>query len=67
MSQREIAEQAQGEMWAQAQPDEISSDDRKPTARQIYALARVLCGRAGEPWPETRAEAVSLIARLRST
>jgi hypothetical protein len=36
-----------------------------PTARQIYALASALCENAGEPFPETLAEASALIERLR--
>jgi hypothetical protein len=37
----------------------------KPTVRQVYALAASLCERAGESFPETRAEASALIERLR--
>jgi hypothetical protein len=37
----------------------------KPTIRQVYALAAALCERAGEGFPETRAEASELIERLR--
>jgi hypothetical protein len=33
--------------------------------RQIYALAAALCVQAGEEWPETRAEASSLIRKVR--
>lgn len=33
--------------------------------RQIYALAAALCVHAGEEWPETRAEASSLIRKIR--
>ncbi|HSS80855.1 MAG TPA: hypothetical protein VLK24_06625 [Gaiellaceae bacterium] len=33
--------------------------------RQVYALAGALCERAGEGFPETRAEASELIERLR--
>ena len=36
-----------------------------PTARQIYALAAVLCEQAGESFPETRGEASSVIERVR--
>jgi hypothetical protein len=36
-----------------------------PTVRQVYALAAALCERAGEGFPETRAEASELIERLR--
>jgi hypothetical protein len=39
--------------------------DPQPTIRQIYALAAVLCERAGEDWPETRRSASELIERLR--
>jgi hypothetical protein len=37
----------------------------KPTVRQIYALAAVLCERAGEEVPETFDAASELIERLR--
>lgn len=37
----------------------------KPTVRQVYALAAVLCERAGEEFPETREAASELIERLR--
>jgi len=39
--------------------------DEKPTVRQVYALAVVLCERAGEEFPETREAASELIERLR--
>ena len=39
--------------------------DGPPTVRQVYALAGALCVRAGEGFPETRAEASELIERLR--
>jgi hypothetical protein len=38
---------------------------RKPTVKQIYAVAAELCERAGEQFPETVAEASELIERLR--
>jgi hypothetical protein len=37
----------------------------KPTVKQVYALARELCERAGEEFPTTRAGASELIERLR--
>jgi hypothetical protein len=37
----------------------------KPTVRQIYALAAILCAGAGEEFPETREAASELIERLR--
>jgi hypothetical protein len=37
----------------------------KPTVRQVYALAAALCERAGDAFPETRAEASEAIERLR--
>ena len=37
----------------------------KPTVRQVYALAAVLCERVGQGFPETREEASGLIERLR--
>jgi len=42
-----------------------SMRDGRPTVRQVYALAGALCERAGEGFPETRAEASELIERLR--
>jgi hypothetical protein len=39
--------------------------ERRPTVRQLVALAAVLCDRADEPFPETRAAASELIERLR--
>ena len=40
-------------------------ESNRPTTRQVYALAAALCERAGEGFPETRAEASELIERLR--
>ena len=40
-------------------------DEARPTARQIYALAAILCMRYGQAFPETQAEASRLIERLR--
>lgn len=45
--------------------DEWTTKDRKPTVRQLVALAVVLCERADEPFPETRLAASELIERLR--
>jgi hypothetical protein len=39
--------------------------DRRPTVRQIYALAAALCERQGEEFPETFVAASELIERLR--
>ena len=39
--------------------------DRKPTVRQIYALAAALAERLGESFPATAADASKLIERLR--
>lgn len=39
---------------------------RRPTIRQVYALARELCERCGEEFPQTLAEASDLIERLRT-
>ncbi len=39
--------------------------DRKPTVRQVYALAAALCERLGEEFPETSEAASELIERLR--
>lgn len=38
---------------------------RKPTVRQVYALAAALAERLGEEFPATAAEASELIERLR--
>ena len=37
----------------------------KPTVRQVYALAAVLCVLCDEPFPETQEEASELIERFR--
>lgn len=47
----------ESEQWA--------TKDRKPTMRQLYALAVALCEQAAEPFPETRIAASELIERLR--
>jgi hypothetical protein len=39
--------------------------ERKPTVRQIYALAGALCERMGEEFPATPGAASELIERLR--
>lgn len=41
-------------------------EDRKPTIRQIYALAAALCEQAGEEFPSTREDASELIERIRT-
>jgi hypothetical protein len=38
---------------------------RRPTARQIYALAAALCERLGEEFPTSSAAASEVIERLR--
>jgi hypothetical protein len=38
---------------------------RRPTVRQVYALARLLLQRDGEVWPPSRSAASELIERLR--
>jgi hypothetical protein len=38
---------------------------QKPTVRQVYALAAVLCEQGGEEFPETLEAASELIERLR--
>lgn len=48
-----------------AQPA-LQHPEGKPTVKQVYAIARGLCERAGEAWPETREEASALISRLRA-
>jgi len=47
-----------------AQPT-FQHPEGKPTVKQVYAIARGLCERAGEEWPETREDASALISRLR--
>lgn len=44
----------------------VLREDGKPTVRQVYALARELCERVGEEFPQTRGEASELIQRLRA-
>ena len=44
----------------------IRNPEAKPTGKQVYALAHELAKRAGERFPQTRAEASELIQRLRS-
>jgi len=39
---------------------------RRPTIRQIYALAAALCAKVDEPWPETFDNASELIERVRT-
>jgi hypothetical protein len=39
--------------------------DAPPTFKQVYAIARCLCERVDEEWPETREQASELISRLR--
>ena len=39
--------------------------ERKPTVRQVYALAAALADRLGEEFPATAADASALIERLR--
>jgi hypothetical protein len=45
--------------------DVVETAERKPTVRQVYALAAALCERAGEVFPETSDCASELIERLR--
>jgi hypothetical protein len=40
--------------------------DDRPTVRQVYALAGVLCNGAGLAFPRTRGQASTLIERLRT-
>jgi hypothetical protein len=46
-------------------PGEREPRDRRPTVRQVYALAAALAERLGEEFPATAAEASELIERLR--
>jgi hypothetical protein len=50
------------EEWA---AKERKPPERRPTVRQLIALAAVLCDKADEPFPETRVAASELIERLR--
>jgi hypothetical protein len=43
----------------------VQHREAKVTVKQVYALARELCERAGEAYPRTRGEASELIDRLR--
>ena len=52
------------EEWA-TKTKERKPPERRPTVRQLIALAAVLCERADEPFPETRLAASELIERLR--
>jgi len=47
--------------------EQWTTKERKPTVRQLYALALAvaLCEQADEPFPETRVAASELIERLR--
>jgi hypothetical protein len=42
-----------------------TASERRPTVKQVYAIAATLCERAGEPFPQTVGEASALIERLR--
>ncbi len=42
-----------------------TASERKPTVKQIYAIAATLCERAGEAFPQTVGEASALLDRLR--
>jgi hypothetical protein len=46
-------------------PREREPGDRRPTVRQVYALAAALAERLGEEFPATAAQASQLIERLR--
>lgn len=39
--------------------------DKRPSGKQVYYFAHLLCDIAGVPWPETSAQASDLIAQLR--
>lgn len=53
-------------MTSPTHPRGIQPDGRKPTVRQIYALAAALAERLGEEFPATAADASALIERLRT-
>jgi hypothetical protein len=44
---------------------EASHPKKRPSVRQVYALAAALCAKSGEAFPETRDGASELIERLR--
>jgi hypothetical protein len=44
-------------------PGKVSAD-RKPTARQVYAAARLAFELLGEDWPDSRRDMSELIGRL---
>jgi hypothetical protein len=44
---------------------QVHNVEGKVTPKQVYALARELCAKAGEEYPRTRGEASELIERLR--
>jgi hypothetical protein len=48
-----------------SRPGEHEPGDRRPTVRQVYALAAALAERLGEEFPATAAQASELIERLR--
>jgi hypothetical protein len=50
---------------ATAERKVVASTDRKPSARQIYAVAHMTVEALGLEWPGSRAEASELISRLR--
>ncbi|MGI9112552.1 MAG: hypothetical protein ACR2GT_10245 [Gaiellaceae bacterium] len=52
------------EKWATKDRKPQPGPERRPTVRQVIALAAVLCERADEPFPETRLAASELIERL---
>jgi hypothetical protein len=53
------------EQWQGRQGAAPGGPGGKPTIKQIYTVARALCERCGEAFPETRAAASELIGRLR--
>ncbi|HET9598620.1 MAG TPA: hypothetical protein VFP65_23790 [Anaeromyxobacteraceae bacterium] len=48
-----------------AQREPAQTDPRKPSARQVYCAAHLMCELLGLTWPQNRADASALIARLR--
>ena len=45
---------------------EFKDPEAKPTGKQIYALAAMLCRHVGEQFPATRYEASELMDRVRA-
>jgi hypothetical protein len=64
-----VAESAHGVRLPSASMNDMEAParlgDRRPTVRQVYALAAALCERLGEEFPTSGADASGLIERIR--